>query len=85
MVRQRVMGLGHADLRVRPSGLFAAVHERDHARQVRLIREQLQIVEELHVRLEAVGHSGGPVDLRTAPGALLLRFLDAAFDVAERL
>ncbi len=59
MVRERVMGFGHADLRVRPAGLLAAVHERDHACQIGLVRQQLQIVEQLDVRSNPSGTPAG--------------------------
>jgi hypothetical protein len=57
MMRQRMMRLRDPDLRVRPAGLLASVHERDHACQIGLVREQLQVVQQLDVRLEAVGHA----------------------------
>ena len=58
MVRQRVMRLGDADLRIRPAGLLAAVHERDHPRQIGLVGQQLQVVEQPHVRLEPIRNTG---------------------------
>src|SRR5438105_4439181 len=36
MMRQRMMRLRNPDLRIRTSGLFASVHERNHAREVGL-------------------------------------------------
>ena len=57
MMRERMMRLGNPDLRIRPAGLFASVHERDHARQIGLVGQQLQVVEQLDVRLEPVRHA----------------------------
>ncbi len=56
MMRERMMRLGDPDLWVRAPGLLASVHESDHTCQIRLIGEQLQIVQQLDVRLEALGH-----------------------------
>src|SRR5262249_42724312 len=80
-----MMGLGDANLRVRPAGLLTAVHERDHASQVGLIGEELQVVEQLHVRLESFGHTRRLIDVWAFFGALFFSLLDPALDVTERL
>ena len=84
VMRHRVMRLGHADLRVRPRTLLAAVHERDDARDVRLIREQLQVVEQMDVLVEALRNAGGPRHVGYFFGALLLGLLDPPLHVAQR-
>ena len=52
--------LRNAGLRVRTGTLLTAVHERDDARDVRLIREQLQVVEQVRVQVEAVRNPRRP-------------------------
>ena len=85
MVRQLMMRIRDAELRVRPRALLASVHERDDARQVALIRQHLQVVEQLHVLVERVGNADRPIDIRQLAPALLLGLLDAPLDVAQRL
>jgi hypothetical protein len=77
------MRFGDPDLRVRTPGLFAAIHERDHAGEIGLIGQYLQVVEQLHVRLEPVRNARRLIDVRPLAIFLLLRLLDPAFDVTE--
>ena len=71
-----MMRLGDADLRIRPAGLLAAVHEGDHPRQVGLVGQHLQVVEQLHVRLEPVRDTCRLIDIGPLFRALFLRLLD---------
>ena len=69
VVRQLMMGFGDAHLRVRSRALFTAVHESDHPCQVALVRQQLQVVQQLHVRVERIGNARGPIN-GTAPNSV---------------
>src|SRR5690349_5724646 len=89
-MRQWMMGLGNADLRVRPSILFASIHKSGHASQIGLECQQLQVVEKPDVMLEVVGNSDGALDVSNVSPVsgykvLFLGLLDAPFHVAERL
>ena len=84
MVRHRVVRLGHANLRIRPRALLAAVHERDDARDVRLIREELQVVEQTGVIVEALGDARRPRHVGNFFRALLFGLLDPPLDVTQR-
>ena len=84
VVRNRVMRVGHADLRVSHAAVLAPDHERNHAREIALIRQHLQVEHQLHVRFPVGGNAGRMVD----EGQLLvgLRFgeLNTLLDVANR-
>ena len=84
-MRQRMVRLGHADLRIRPRALFLADHERDDARQIRLERQQLQVEHQRQVILEDRRHALRLIHRRQLDVALLLGPLDAPLDVADRL
>src|SRR5947209_19962020 len=43
---ERMMRLADSDLWVRPASLLAAIHERDNPRQIRLIGQQLQVIDQ---------------------------------------
>src|SRR6188768_682105 len=77
--------LGDPDLRIRTAGLLAAVHEGDHPRQIRLIGENLKVVEQLHVGLESVWHTRRLYQLRPLPRTLLLGLLDPTLRISQRL
>jgi len=77
------MGLRNTDLRVRPARLFATAHEGDHSRQIRLVRQHLQVVEQLHVRFEAVWNAGRLIHVGPLSGALLFGLLDPSFLVPK--
>ena len=49
VMRQRMVRLVHANLRVYVRVLFAADHERDDPRQVALKRQELQVQHQPHV------------------------------------
>ena len=66
VVRQRMMRLGDPNLRIGPAGLLAAIHESDDPGQVRLIGQQLQIVQQPDVLLEYVRNTGGLGERRAA-------------------
>jgi len=85
MVRRRMMRLGNADFRIRSTADLPGHHERDDARQIAAVREQLQVEHQSGVIGVGGGHTGGLVEGRQLPGALLLRLLDAPLDVANRL
>ena len=84
VVRQRVVRLRHADLRVGARALLLADHERDDAGQVGLEREELQVEHQLQVILEDRGRAPRLAQLRQFEVVLLLRPLDAPFHVADR-
>ena len=76
---------GHADLGIRPRALLLADHERDHARQVRLQRQELQVQHQRQVILEDGRDALRLIERRQLDVALLLGPGDAPFDVAHRL
>ena len=85
VMRDRVMRLGHADLRIRPLADLARHHEREHARQVRLEGERQKIEHQrdvLDVRLGHADRRARHVRLRMS---LLLRPLDPPFDLPDVL
>ena len=79
-----MMRLRNPDLRIRTSGLLASVHERNHACEVGLIRQQLQVVHQLGMRLESVGNACGPRHVGHLFRILLLGLLQSPLDVANR-
>src|ERR1700676_2197148 len=78
-----MMRLPDSDLWIGSARLLASIHERYHACQVRLIRQQLQIVEQANVILEAVRDAGGAGYFGQLLAALLFCFLDPPFHVAK--
>src|SRR6266850_35860 len=80
----RVMRLWNADLWVGPRTLLTPVHERADARDVRLISQKLQVVEQTRVVVEAPRNARGPRHVGYFFGALFLRLLDPPLDVAQR-
>ena len=84
VMRQVMVRLVDAQLRIRPTGLFAPVHERNHACQVGLVGQKLQIVEQRHVSVECVRNARGPVDVRHLLRTLFLGLLDPPLHVAQR-
>jgi hypothetical protein len=85
VMRQGMMRFGHADLRIGPRALLLADHEGDHARQIRLEREHLQVEHQVEVILEDRRDALRFVHLRQIQIALLLRLLNAPLDVADRI
>ncbi len=83
-MRKGMVRFGHADLRIRPRALLLADHERDHARQIRLEGQHLQVEHQGQVILEHRRHALRLVHRRQIEIALLFRLLDAALDVAHR-
>ena len=83
-MRQRMVRLGHADLRVRAGALFLADHERDDARQVGLKRQELQVQHQRQVIFEDRRHALRLLHRRQLDVALFLGFLNAPFDVTNR-
>src|SRR5262245_63578355 len=82
---QWMVRLRNSDLRIWPSILFAAIHERDDACQVALECEQLQVVEKFYMRLETIGNAFWPLHVRRLFRALFLSVLDSSFEVTKRL
>ena len=85
VMRDRVMRVRHADLRIGHAAELAAEHERDDARQVALIREHLQVAHQLDVIVVRRRDAGRVIDDRQLLVALLLGPLDAPLDVANRI
>ena len=85
VVRDRMVRIGHADLRERHAAELAAQHERNDARQVRLVRQHLQVAHQLHMIVEAVGHAGRMVDDRQLARALFFGAGNPALDVTDRV
>jgi hypothetical protein len=83
MMRGSVVRLGHADLRERALAQIARQHELRDARDVRLIRQRLQIEHEVGVFVERFRHSDRSIRHRQICGRLLLRFLYPPFDLAD--
>ena len=85
MMREPVVRVGHADLRVGAGADLASVHEADDARQIALIGEPLQVEHQLGVLFEGRRHACTAARLRQVAIVLLLRLLNAALDVANRV
>ena len=62
MVRDRMMRIGHTDLRIGAAAELAADHERHDARDVALIGEQLQVEHQLGMLLEGLRHAGRSIE-----------------------
>ena len=69
----------------RPFCSRAVDHERDHARQVGLKRQELEVVEQLDVRLKPIGHARRSLHVRNLLAALFLGLLDPPLHVAQGL
>jgi hypothetical protein len=59
IVRDRMMRIGHADLRVGHAAVLATHHEGDDARQIALIGQHLQVDHQPHVRFPVGGNAAG--------------------------
>src|SRR5262245_34160712 len=77
-----MMRVGDADLRIAAAAQLATDHERDHARQVALEREDLEVEHQLRVFFESRRDTGGLIDDRQLVCVLLLRLLNASLHVA---
>ncbi len=75
----------HADLRIRPGALLLADHERNHSRQIGLERQELQIHHQRQVIFEDRRRAQRLFERGQLDAAVLLRHLDAAFHVANRI
>jgi hypothetical protein len=85
MMRDRMMRVGHAYLRVRHAAELAAQHEGHDAREIGLIGEHLEIAHQLDVIVVGRRNAGRMIDHGERRAVLLLGPLDAAFDVANRV
>jgi hypothetical protein len=83
MMRDRVMRIGHADLRIRDAAELATQHERDHSSEVGLVGQDLQIAHQPDVLVVGCRDARGMIEDRQFLVALLLGFLDAPLDVAD--
>src|SRR6185503_1412881 len=84
VVRDRVMTVGDADLRVAQPRQLAAHHERRHAREVALERERLELEHQVHVLLERLGDAARRRRrLQPALRALILGLHDSPLDLAD--
>ena len=85
VMRQRVVRVGDADLRIGVSADFARQHEGADPGEVGLVGQREQVHHQLGV-LGVVGrHADRLLDHRQLARVLLLGHLDAALDVAHRL
>ena len=78
------MLLGDAESRKRPRAELARHDHAEDARDVRLIRKDLEIEHQPGVRIEAVGDVGRPLG-QLDPGRLRLRVLNALLDLTHRI
>ena len=86
VVRQRVVGLRHASLRVGPRAGFARELEGDDTRNVGLQGQNLQIEHQLCMVGVLHRDSDGPIKIRQFPfRSGLLRILDAPLNLADRI
>src|SRR5438094_387137 len=85
VVRDGVVLLADANLRIRPLAQLAIAHEREDARQIAAIRERQQVVHQRQMLVERVRHAGRQGDRRD--GGAVARFgpLDATLDLAHIL
>src|SRR6266853_4541117 len=79
-----MMRFRDSDLRIRSARLFAAVHKCDYSREVRLIGQELQVIQQPDVWIESIRYPGGLGDGGHLFCALLFRFLDSPFHIAKR-
>ena len=85
VVRQGVVRVRHADLRIGLRGELRRHEEGDDARQVGLVSQHLQVEHQLHVVLERRRDAGrGPLHHRQLAVGIGLDALDAALHVAHR-
>ena len=82
-MRQRMVGLGDADLRVRPPAVLAAQHEGHDPRQVALVGQHLQVAHQRAVLLVVCRNPAGLLHQRQIHRALRLGVLDAPLHVAH--
>ena len=84
VMRQRMVGLGDADLRVRPPAVLAAQHERHDPCQIALVGQHLQIAHQRAVIFVVRRDPAGLLHQRQIHRALFLGVLDAPLHVAHR-
>ena len=84
MVRDRMVGFRHANLRIGAPAELARHHERDDPRQVALVGQHLQIEHQLRVFFVGRRNAGRLLDQRQFPLALLLGRLNPPLGVANR-
>ena len=84
MVRDRMVRVGHADLRICHTALLMPEHERDHAGHIALISQNHQVEHQLEVVFPTRGNSRGTLHFRQF-AILLFRDLDAPLDPADRV
>src|SRR5215831_13211211 len=77
------MLLADANLRVRPLAELPIAHEREHPRQVALVREHQQVVHQREMLLEGVGHARWQSDRRNLRTIASFGLLDPAFDLTH--
>ena len=87
VVRHRVVGVGHPHLGVALRGLLAPDQVREHAGDVGLERERLEVEHQAGVLGERVGNAHRPREVlgQVAVAGLRLDPLDAALDLAHRV
>ena len=84
-MRQRMVRVGHADLRIRPPADFARQHECADPGQVGLIGQREQIHHQHCMLGVGAGDPHRLVDHGQLPCILRLRHLETSFDVSHRL
>ena len=77
MMRQRVVGLGDANLRIGAATELAPDHERDHPGDISPIGEHLQVEHQTHLLLERLWNARRLLDQRHLGCPPLLRGLDS--------
>ena len=85
VVRQRVVGVGHLDLRIGAAAQLVPAHERRDPGAVGLVGQELQVVHQPGVLGEVGRGAHRPRHQRHLPLALGLGHLDAPLDVAHRV
>src|SRR5439155_11931662 len=81
----RMMSLVEADLWVAAAAQLTAHHERDDSREIRLVRQHLQIEHEPCVLRKRRRNASRPFDGGQLARALFLGFLNLPLDVADRI
>jgi hypothetical protein len=84
MVRQRMVRVRDANLRIGPHAALAPHHHRDDARLIGLKGDELQIEHQVDVVLVEHRNTGRLVDRRRQARHVLLGTLDSALDLADR-
>src|SRR5258706_4291591 len=84
MVRERMMRVGDADLRIDPHASLAAEHQGRNTSQVGLKCDNLKVVHQLRIIRKSYWYTGGLFDRPRHPPGIFLSGLDSALALPDR-